>query len=239
MAGPTKAQFWAQGPNNYYDVLEVQFNPSTFTLTKSPTFAAIAIPGLDAPLQQFVRGGAETLTFDLFFDSTDGAGTGTHAQSVTPQTDQFYAMVKIHPETHAPPVCSFRWGTAFPGDSLPAELMQANQRRTDFTGIVTQVKQVFSLFSPEGIPLRATLSITMSEYRPLNEQLRQLNLMSADHTRNHVVADGETVSSVAAEYFAAPTQWRYLADANDVDDPRRISVGSSLVVPAIATPGVS
>ena len=45
--------------------------------TRGDQFAEIAIPGLDAPLQQFVRGQAEKLTLDLFFDTTDnGMGRG-------------------------------------------------------------------------------------------------------------------------------------------------------------------
>ena len=60
-----------------------------------------------------------------------------------------------------------------------------------------------------------------------------------DHTRSHVVADGETLSSVAWDYLDDPTRWRHLADSNAIDDPRRIAVGSSLVVPAILPAGVS
>ena len=46
-------------------------------------------------------------------------------------------------------------------------------------------------------------------------------------------------SSVAWNYLDDPTRWRHLADKNAIDDPRRIAVGSSLVVPAILPAGVS
>jgi nucleoid-associated protein YgaU len=98
---------------------------------------------------------------------------------------------------------------------------------------VTRVKQDFPLFSPQGTPLRATLSLTLDEYRPLHEQLSQLNLQSADHTRSHLVEEGDTLASISWQYLQRPTQWRHLAVANEIQDPRRISVGTTLVVPPV------
>ena len=44
-------------------------------------FAEVAIPGLDAPIIQFVRGQSETLTLDLFFDSTEKGTVPTPKRS--------------------------------------------------------------------------------------------------------------------------------------------------------------
>jgi hypothetical protein len=125
-------------------------------------------------------------------------------------------------------VCTFIWGTSFPGDQLPT-----NQQRIEFKGVITLIKQDFSLFSPQGTPLRATLTLTMAEHRPLHEQIQQLNLQTADHTRNHVVTEGDTLTSIAWEYLQRPTAWRHLADANAIDDPRRLEIGSTLQVPPL------
>ena len=95
--------------------MEVQFNPTEFTLNKGVQLAEIAIPGLDMPILQYVHGQTETLSLELFFDTTD-SGMGETAQSVTEQTDRFYQLIKIDPESHAPPVCRFVWGAVnFPG----------------------------------------------------------------------------------------------------------------------------
>ena len=42
--------------------IPVQYNPTELSFDKSAQIAEIAIPGLDSPLQQFVRGQAEKLT---------------------------------------------------------------------------------------------------------------------------------------------------------------------------------
>jgi nucleoid-associated protein YgaU len=96
---------------------------------------------------------------------------------------------------------------------------------------VESVKQKFTLFSPKGVPLRATLTVTLREYKTLQEQLDRLGL-STPRTRSHVVQQGETLSSLAAQYYDRPGEWRSIADANDIEDPRRMLVGAFLTIPS-------
>ena len=116
MTSPELAQFQpldaSGGPKG--DPVRVAFNPGEYTLSKGAQIAEVAIPGLDSPILQFVRGQTETMTLDLFFDTTD-MGMADDVTSVTNETDRFYQLVKIDPETHAPPVCLFTWGSEFPG----------------------------------------------------------------------------------------------------------------------------
>lgn len=230
MAPTQRAKFQLLGRSGPVASLDVQYNPTTLSLDKKPQFADVTIPGLDAPLKQFVRGQTETLSVELFFDTTED-GTGAGATSVTTLTDPFYGMVKIDPQTHAPAVCAFLWGAKFPGDSLPDRY--GNQRRTDFKGVVTGVKQEFTLFSSEGTPLRAMLTITMDEYRPLHEQVNQLNLQSPDHSSVHVLERDETLALVAWTELDNAAEWRHIADANGIQDPRRLDPGRLLLIPPL------
>src|SRR5215475_6918255 len=107
--------------------IELQYNPTELSWDKSAQIAEIAIPGLDAPLQQFVRGQAEKLTFDAFFDTTD-QGMGKGAVSVTTLTDRIYQLIKIEPTRHAPPICTFIWSDQFPGSSLEGNAGSAASR---------------------------------------------------------------------------------------------------------------
>src|SRR3990172_6678643 len=94
---------WHQPPPSVKnpETIELQYNPTELSWDKGAQIAEIAIPGLDAPLQQFVRGQAEKLTLDLFFDTTDH-GMGKGAVSVTTLTDRIYQLIKIEPKRHAP-----------------------------------------------------------------------------------------------------------------------------------------
>lgn len=196
--------------------LPVLFNPTEYTLTKGAQIAEIAIPGLDSPVLQFVRGQTQTLKLELFFDTTE-TGMDEGAADVRTLTNPFFELVRIQPKTHAPPRIRVTWGEGL-----------------SFKAIVESVDQKFTLFTPAGIPLRATLSVALREYRTLEEQLAELNLQSADHTRTRVVVEGDTFASIARDEYGDPTAWRLLADANrDVDDPTAPPVGRRLVVPRV------
>lgn len=216
--------------------IHVQFNPNEFTLEKGVQLAEINIPGLDAPLQQFIRGQAEKLTVELFFDTTED-GMGKDARSVTEYTDQMSLLVKIESDSHAPPVVTFHWNDHFPGGLVPAETRKAggksNQSRTSFTGVVESVRQKFTLFNAEGVPLRATVNLTLREYRTLPEQLKQLNRNSPDKSHSHALQSKETLSTIAAQYWRRSEDWRYIADVNHIDNPRRLEAGRVLAIPVI------
>jgi Contractile injection system tube protein/LysM domain len=218
---------WAEGDT---EVIPVKYYPTEVTFDKAAQIAEIAIPGLDSPLLQFVHGQNERLTLDLFFDTTeDGMGAG--ATAVTVYTDRIYGLVKIVPDRHAPPVCQFIWLQDFPGSQISPRL--GNQRRDSFKCVVESVRQKFTLFSPDGVPLRATLSVVLREYKTLNDQLGLQNPNSPDRTQGRILQQGETLSSVAARHYLKPGEWRRIADANGIYDPRRTVPGTFLTLPPI------
>lgn len=254
--------------------IEVQYNPTEYSLDKSAQIAEVQIPGLDSPLQQYVRGQTEKLTVEFFFDTTD-QGMGAGAISVTRETDKIYQLVKIEPTRHAPPICDFIWADQFPGSSIGsagggaaagagraisgvvagaaaavgsalaaagsvsstalagAASALGSQRRNGFSFIVETIKQKFTLFSPEGVPLRATLTCTLREYKTLQDQIDQLRLSSPDRTHVHVLQQGESLAAVARRYYDTPRDWRAVAAANGIDDVRRLVPGAVLTVPPL------
>jgi nucleoid-associated protein YgaU len=197
--------------------IEVQFNPTEYTLNKGAQIAEIAIPGIDSPILQFIRGQNEKLTLDLFYDTTRD-GMGEPARDVRDMTKSIYQLVKLQPKTHAPPRIRFIWGQGL-----------------SFEAIVESVQQKFSLFNPVGIPLRATLSVAFREYRTLDKMVDELQ--SSDHTKRRVVKRGETLSQIAAEEYKDPDEWRRIADANPdaAANPRRLTPGTVLEIPPTIT----
>jgi hypothetical protein len=220
---PTKARFYRlpnPGAREGGARLDVQFNPTEYTLNKAAQLAEIPIPGLDSPIIQFVRGQTETMTVELFFDSTED-GTDNAAKSVTEKTDKFYDLVKIDPDTHAPPVLLLTWG----GTSFPAE------DRNGFKCLVSSIRQQYTYFSPLGVPLRAKLTVELKEYKTLEEQVEALNLRSADHTKADVVVEGDTITSLAYRAYGDSASWRRIAEANRIEDPLAVAPGTILRLP--------
>jgi nucleoid-associated protein YgaU len=44
---------------------------------------------------------------------------------------------------------------------------------------------------------------------------------------------GETLSSIAAKVYENPQIWRPIAIANNIDNPRAIAIGQSLLIPSL------
>ena len=96
------------------------------------------------------------------------------------------------------------------------------------------MRQRYTLFSPQGIPLRATLTVSLKEYKTLSEQIAEINGQSANHTNSHVVQTGETLAQISASVYNDPTQWRAIADQNNLLDPMVLQPGQILDIPPLA-----
>lgn len=209
--------------------LTVQYNPNKLSLSKGVSYAEIGIPGLNAPIQQFVRGQAETLSVDLFFDTTEfGMNEEESVRPVTLLTDQFYQLIHVDPELKAPPICRFAWGqSGFPGSNLSGTLGEL-RRDNGFQGVVENVSLEFTLFSPLGVPLRATVSVKMRQYLTLNQQVTVLN-----EQRARIVEEGQTLDQIANREYNDPGKWREIADFNGIEDPLNLATGTVLDVPPL------
>ena len=199
----------AQGKTK--DKIPVLFNPSEYSMEKSNEFANINIPGLESPLLQFVRGGLETLTMDLFFD------TYTYEKSIDVRktyTDKIANLLKIDPTIHAPPVLQFVWGSL------------------TFTGVLSRVSKKFTMFSSDGTPVRATLSVTFNEFKT-EKSTKEKPLQSRDRTKHYTLKQGDSLWLIAAEEYGDPAMWREIARANEIDNPRILETGRGIILPPV------
>lgn len=215
----------------------VQFNPTEFTMNKGVQLAEAGIPGLDTPILQFVRGQTETLSIELFFDTTDDSNGPGPPLAVTSKTDRFYQLIKIDPQTHAPPVCRFVWGPigglgspSFPGSQLTGP-WSSQRRGSGFQCVIESVRQRFTLFHQSGLPLRATLSVALKEYLPLDTQVANIPWRSADRTHVELVSEGGSLAAMADGAYGDPGAWRRIAAHNEIDDPSALAPGVALEVP--------
>lgn len=206
--------------------IKAMFNPERYTVNKSVQLAEIAIPGLDAPVVQFVRGQNEKINLELFFDTTD-QGMADSVTDVRTLTTAVYKLLKVDGELHAPPRVLLSWGNGSQltshGTSIPPWL------------VLESVSEEFSVFSPGGVPLRAKLSVTFREAWTIEEQLQITPRHSSDRTKVRRVVRGQTLSHIAAAEYRDPAQWRPIAEANDLDNPRLLEPGRTLVIPRNST----
>ncbi|GIE35156.1 peptidoglycan-binding protein [Actinoplanes italicus] len=189
--------------------IPVLFNPPEYQLARTNQYAEIGIPGLGSSLVQFVRGGAQTLTMTLFFDTTD---TGLDVRAFT---ELVVGLTTIRATTHVPPRLLFLWGSLV------------------FPCVLESVTQRFVHFNPAGLPLRAELTVTLRGDDLLEQLLARIPLESTDRSKSWMVRDGDTLQAIAAAEYDDPRRWRPIARASGLDDPLSLRTGHRLVVPAL------
>jgi len=198
----------------------VMFNPEEYSVNRDNNFAQTAIPGLSAPILQFVHGNMQTLEMELFLDTFESHREGNRVlnqagEDVRHLTSKITDMMNIDATTHAPPVLVFTWASL------------------SFTCVLARASQKFILFLPNGTPVRARLQVTFNEFSNAEFEAQALKLETADFSKLHVVGGGETLSSIAFLKYVNPALWRPIALANNIDDPRTLPVGLRLLVPQL------
>ena len=210
--------------------ISLEYSPSDLSFTKAAQYAEVAIPGLEQPILQFVRGDAETLTLDLFFDATSTA-KGVTKKDVAAEVNLFCKMVSIKGEHHMPPLIKVIWGDSFPGNAMGHSKTTENF----FKAVVLSVTRKYTLFNASGAPLRATVSLSLKRHANIEEQVKEIGYKSADHTRLHVVTDGETLPLIAHDAFGDAGLWRVIAKHNGLANARDIAPGTRLELPPLVT----
>ncbi len=206
----TQAHLEIVSPKVDEPLIPLRFNPTEYQLQKQNTFAEIPIPGLETPPIQFIRGASEKLTVEVLVDTSD-----TLENVNDKYVDRLRKLMDLNPELHAPPIVIFKWDTQV------------------FKGVLETMNTTYQMFTPEGVPLRAKLSLGLKEYRPVKVQVRKSPTSSPDFEKTYIVRRGDTLSSIAGAVYRDPGQWRPIALANKIVDPRRLAPGTRLVVPRL------
>lgn len=99
-----------------------------------------------------------------------------------------------------------------------------------FVGHIQTLSVTYKLFGVTGQPVRAEVSITITENPP---PVTGTNPTSGGISgrRVHVMSAGDTLASVAYAEYRNPALWRALAEANGIDDPLRVAPGTTILVP--------
>ncbi len=189
--------------------IPVLFNPSEYSLDRGNQFQNVASPGLSAPITQFINGNAETLTMELFFDTYE------KQTDVRDYTDKIDKLLNIDKDLHAPPVCKFVWGSL------------------QFKAVLEKVTKKFSMFLSDGTPVRAKLNVSFKEYKTYSELIKNPPRQSSDRTKRRILKEGETLWSLAAMEYHDPGEWRHIAKANGITNPRTVPPGTEITIPPL------
>lgn len=210
----------------------VLYNPTDYTIERSAKYAETGGMDANAPSIQFVRGTCEILRMNLFFDTLNAgyeAGTGTTSaslaatatlpslakQDVRLYTSQIFDLMLIDPSKHVPPLLKIEWSSL------------------QFTGHLVSCQEKFTKFNGEGMPVRAILNVAFKQFVEPSELSKTAPFESPDTSKYRQVEQGDSLWALSAREYGRGSEWRHIARANDMANPRLLDTGSYLALPAI------
>lgn len=202
------AEFRVIGPGASGTPIAVHFNPESLEYTVTNN---IKEQGNSSESKQQVSKSSGKLSMELVYDTTrDGA-------DVREQTEQLQALMKPVEEgsKKIAPIVEFAWGTY------------------RFKGIFSSYKETLDYFSSTGVPLRASISISMTQQDGVFDPSAKGDAVDVDDTPVFT-PPGEPQTEDKSDKGPAtgdPAVDRGLAEDNDEDNPRFFS-GKELSVPS-------
>jgi nucleoid-associated protein YgaU len=199
--------------------LRFMFNPSEYTVSKSAKWTRPTTSSAkSATKPEFGGANPQAVSMEIFFDDFEAKGdVAARVQTLLDWTKP--TTVSVNKKQPSPPILVFEWG--------------ANPALAGFRGYLKTVTAKYTLFKPDGTPLRATAQIAMEEV-PTEPQGQNPTSGSIDSRRSHVLGDGDSLHSVAYREYGDPTLWRSLASYNQIDDPMRLRAGTRIFIPSAA-----
>ncbi len=210
----------------------VQFNPESLKVSFANQIQTPQGSGDSArpPAVQFVGAGTTKLVLTLWFDASApldaemlpeaerGAGKVDDVRKLTEQVAWFITPQpdSADPSRYLPPAVSFNWGTF------------------QFNGIVESMEENLEFFSPEGKPLRASLVLSLSQPRIAAYRYNASGNAGAGFggvapgTRPLTGAPAGSSLQALAAAAGRPEDWKNIAAANGIEDPRRLATGQMI-----------
>jgi hypothetical protein len=208
-------------PENW---MKVQFNPETLKVSFANQIATPAGAGdqTGPPARQFVGAGTTKLSLQLWFDvsaplleseQVDAEGKPVDDVRKLTQKVAFYITPQAEGDTFVPPAVRFLWGSF------------------QFDGLMESLEESLEFFSNEGKPLRASVSLNLSQQKITKFIFRstagspQAGPTAPVGTRPLTQAPAGTTLQGLADSQGKGNSWQLIAEANGIENPRLLQPG--------------
>src|SRR6266487_2504279 len=216
--------------------VDVDFNPQSLQIT----YRSSGPDGSQQTEKQIPKQGATKqptgnvteVSMDLLFDTTQ---TGKDVRDTTIKVaDMLQAGIRSGQPSADVPLVLFHWGTFI------------------FKGNVTSVSETIDFFSEQGVPLRSTVKLSMTEVEALRGNPSVLVGIGASAgiglsasagvdigtTPLTLAQAGDSLQALAGR-AGVSASWKGIAAANNIDNPRAIPPGTPINLSAGASAGAS
>jgi len=200
------------GAPGQLDRIKLPFNPKEWAITHAAEWKTETTKK-GTPPPEFKGPKPASASVEIFLDESENPDG-----DISTMVDRLRKLVAPEPTSvssnkPSAPHVLFEWGKA-----------------VTFKGYVESVAVKYTMFRPNGTPIRGTCTVAMKEF-PVAPGQQNPTSGGVAGRRTHRVVAGDTLASVAYREYGDPTQWRRIAEANAIDDPMSLTDGRVLEVP--------
>jgi contractile injection system tube protein len=195
-------------------IFEAMFNPNSYTVNHTMNYDAKPAPGNAGTDPGFKEAEPETFTIEFMID---GTGVSKPQIPVPVQVALFNTVTrKVDGETHRPNYLIVQWGTFIRDCVLKSSAI------------------TYTLFSAEGIPMRAKVSATFIERK--DSELNAIASMFSSPDLTHIVEvkQGDILPLIVYKTYRNQKYYLQVARFNKLKNFRKLEAGSKLNLPPLA-----
>ena len=119
------------------------------------------------------------------------------------------------------------------GIHRPNYLKVLFSEKVTFDCILTDLEITYTLFSPDGKPLRAKVSCTFLSYKEDVRRVSEENKSSPDLTHVRDFTESDTLPLMVNTIYGDPALYLEVARVNGLTNFRRVAVGTRLIFPPV------
>jgi hypothetical protein len=206
----TDAAFSAQG-----DEYTVFVNPDQITFNYKIKSTRQDVPGTGANTLKYIGVEPESVSFDIIFDTT-GVIPGSTGDVYSQIADFKKITYDYNGSIHRPNYVQLSWGSII------------------FKGVLSSLNVTYTLFSPQGVPLRAKVSVSFEESMDPATIARDDDRASPDMTHLRTVLDGDTLPLMCYRIYGDPSFYLEIARINGLDHFTDLIPGTRIEFPPVA-----
>lgn len=200
------------------DPYTCMINPDSIKWNRAVEYAEEQPPDSSTPSQRYKHSPGDRLNFDIVIDCT-GIVDGTRTD-MTKETSALENIIFTYQGAiHRPNYVIVRWGENF-----------------SFRGVLTSYDTSYTLFRPDGTPLRAKISLGFSQYVSPSTRKKKEKQESPDVTHLVTVMEGNTLPQLCDEVWNTDKYCVQVAKYNNLNKFRNLKGVQQLIFPPIIQP---
>ena len=168
-----------------------------------------------APSQKYKSTASANLSFDIVIDCT-GVVDPKRTDMVKEITDLQNIVYTYNGKIHRPNFVKIQWGS-----------------NNTFNSVLKSFNTTYTLFRPDGSPLRAKISLSFGKYVSPKKRKKKDKKNSPDITHMVNVVEGDSLPQLSNKVWNNPYYYIQVAQFNDLNKFRYLKGGQQLVFPPI------